>query len=564
MLFSLVATVLALVWLLHRATRLLQVPIPTLVQLLGIDVPSPPLVCLDTVGADSIVLHWSLPERANSVAKHVIQMNGQNAVGESEKRETTVTVTGLTPDHIYSVRVLAVNSKNYSASGQLIRLRTRRQSEDLVLASVQPVRRSSVDAAAAPAPAADAAAPAKPDGVQTQFRRGKDSRRPSEHSSFTAATQPYTLESLTAELDQIRSEIIETSQQLSHGEDEHAVAEAALLAELAVLRGRRREEDSVRAQLRTETKALEESKRALEAQKAKVERALKQRRDDIDRAANQRLRWRSEAADARLRAARLAEESARCSAEAAERVRQLRDEAAAAAAEAAEAEEVVRTLVANIKRAESRRDTRAAGTAANPALRDDPEFMARLQAENDEDMRLQKAWQDTQKALEMRYVKVFQTYRDAEEEYRRAQELLVNPQARQMAQDKKAAQLGRRRSRMRKAGPVVSGPLASYPLHDPRFPDAATFNDLAFGNLRTSASMTSLITSASRAALAASAAPPSAGSGLQLAPFMSAPVAPGPEITLFDDADGGPDGPVSPSVDMLLPTNLFVSDDMPR
>lgn len=66
-------------------------------------------------------------------------------VGESEKRETTVTITGLNPDQVYGVRVLAVNSNHYSAAGQLIRLRTRRKEEDLVLTHIQPVAREAND-----------------------------------------------------------------------------------------------------------------------------------------------------------------------------------------------------------------------------------------------------------------------------------------------------------------------------------------------------------------------------------------------------------------------------------
>lgn len=80
MLLALVAAFFSLVWLLHRATRLLQIPIPTLVHLLGIDIPASPHVSLDAITSDSVTLHWSLPDRASSVAKHVIQMNGQNGI----------------------------------------------------------------------------------------------------------------------------------------------------------------------------------------------------------------------------------------------------------------------------------------------------------------------------------------------------------------------------------------------------------------------------------------------------------------------------------------------------
>lgn len=62
----------------YRASTLLKIPIPTLVKLLGLDLPAPPRVSLHGVAADTITLHWSLPEKAGSVAKHIIQINGIN------------------------------------------------------------------------------------------------------------------------------------------------------------------------------------------------------------------------------------------------------------------------------------------------------------------------------------------------------------------------------------------------------------------------------------------------------------------------------------------------------
>ena len=62
----------------YRVTALLNIPIPTLVKILGLDLPDAPRVSLRGVSADTITLHWSLPEKAGSVAKHIIQINGIN------------------------------------------------------------------------------------------------------------------------------------------------------------------------------------------------------------------------------------------------------------------------------------------------------------------------------------------------------------------------------------------------------------------------------------------------------------------------------------------------------
>lgn len=75
----------------YRASALLKIPIPTLVKLLGLDLPAPPRVSLHGVAADTITLHWSLPEKAGSVAKHIIQINGINGEG------TNTQAHGFTP-----------------------------------------------------------------------------------------------------------------------------------------------------------------------------------------------------------------------------------------------------------------------------------------------------------------------------------------------------------------------------------------------------------------------------------------------------------------------------------
>jgi hypothetical protein len=45
-------------------------------------------------------------------------------VGESNRLETAITVTGLKPGHFYNVRVIAVGSNNFQAGSRVIRLKT--------------------------------------------------------------------------------------------------------------------------------------------------------------------------------------------------------------------------------------------------------------------------------------------------------------------------------------------------------------------------------------------------------------------------------------------------------
>ncbi|KAK9477646.1 hypothetical protein V1514DRAFT_295894 [Lipomyces japonicus] len=564
MLLSLVATLVSLLWLLHRATRLLQIPIPTLVQLLGIDIPLPPHVCLDAVTSDSVTLHWSLPDRASSVAKHVIQMNGQN-VGESEKRETTVTITGLNPDQIYGIRVLAVNSSQYSAAGQLIRLRTRRKSEDLILTSIQPITQEPI------ASVESIPTKGKSDSllVHTQFKRGahRSVRHLSPHrrdrhesSSFTAATQPYTLESLAAELEQIRSEISETIVQQAHAEEEYVVQELALQAELETLREKRKEEDGVRAQWRSENKALEEQKRNLEAQKSKVERVAKQKIENLEKIATDFNKWSQEIQNASVRKVEIDNLLVKVINDSKQKTKHAKESIQQKHKQIAILEDEIRGLISKVKKAEIEKDPKTGDANENA-------FAKLLHAEDMEDWKLERNWQETQKGLEMRYVNVFEQYRDAEENLRKAQEILTSltmhgtlPQSLDVSKSVKR----RNRPRNKSARQSVSSPISSYPLHDPRFPEASTFNNLQYPSLHSSFFHA---TSNSSSSSGAPSAVSNSSSSLPLNPFSinSRPLNLFPETydtSLSNDEFITTDGPTSPNVDMLLPSNLFVTDDI--
>ncbi|KAK9460908.1 uncharacterized protein V1516DRAFT_624769 [Lipomyces oligophaga] len=558
MLFVLVSTVLSLLWLLHRATRLLQIPIPTLVQLLGIDIPAPPHVCLDSVSSDSVTLHWSLPDRASSVAKHVIQMNGQN-VGESEKRETSVTITGLNPDQVYGVRVLAVNSNHYSAAGQLIRLRTRRKSEDLILTNIQPVAHETIESTTKCMYIKDERMPKNAEtAVVTSFKRGANRsnrhsspshRNKHDISSFTAATQPYTIESLAAELEQIRTEISETIAQQTHAEEDYVTTEQTLRAELETLREKRKEEDAARAQMRSETKALEESKRTLEAQKTKVEKAVKQKLDSIQRVENDFKKWESDMTTAAQRKSELERLSVEL-----EKNLQLREQKSKTIIndghkQIAQIEDEIRGLVSKIKKAESEKSYSKGEDSAENA------FAKLVHSEDAEDLRLEKIWKEVQKSLELRYVNIFEQYREAEEKLRKTHQVfsLVSSQGSIPSPEvtKSAKRRNRTRNKQRQAN-AVSSPISSYPIHDPRFPDASTFNNLQNSLHFNSPAVPPALSSTSSL------------SGLGFTNFNSSGInffAEPMEDAITPTTEDLIGGPTSPSVNMLLPSNLFVAED---
>lgn len=63
------------------------------------------------------------------MSKHLIQLNGE-IIGESDKKDTNVIVTGLTPDQLYCVRVIALNTQRLHTASEIIRIRTKPRTQD--------------------------------------------------------------------------------------------------------------------------------------------------------------------------------------------------------------------------------------------------------------------------------------------------------------------------------------------------------------------------------------------------------------------------------------------------
>jgi Fibronectin type III domain len=114
----------------YRASSLLILPVDQVIRLLNLDVPAIPNVALDAVTSESISLHWQVPDK-QSVSKHLIQLNG-TIIGESDKKDTNVIVTGLTPDQLYCVRIIALNAQQLHSASEIIRVRTKPRTQDSI------------------------------------------------------------------------------------------------------------------------------------------------------------------------------------------------------------------------------------------------------------------------------------------------------------------------------------------------------------------------------------------------------------------------------------------------
>ncbi|BGP42313.1 hypothetical protein JCM10449v2_006318 [Rhodotorula kratochvilovae] len=98
-------------------------------------------------------------------------------------------------------------------------------------------------------------------------------------SGGSAATDPIVVE-LQAQLDELRASAAESEQRLQD--------------ELEVLRGKKRDEDAFRAELKAKTKQLEEAKRAAEASRVEAEKELNERKGVVKEAQGRVDRLRDE------------------------------------------------------------------------------------------------------------------------------------------------------------------------------------------------------------------------------------------------------------------------------
>ncbi|KHN96757.1 Fibronectin type III domain protein [Metarhizium album ARSEF 1941] len=122
--FKMGLTLGAVIWLVHRAIQTIWKPIPELVNILGLDIPPPPDVCLAGIRSDSAYLTWDARTASQRpVQKLLIQVNGVD-VDEVAGNEKAITITGLRPNHFYNIRVIAVSPNNFRSNSTVIRLRT--------------------------------------------------------------------------------------------------------------------------------------------------------------------------------------------------------------------------------------------------------------------------------------------------------------------------------------------------------------------------------------------------------------------------------------------------------
>lgn len=182
-----------------------------------------------------------------------------------------------------------------------------------------------------------------------------------------------------------------------HTEEEFRAAELVLRVELDLLKERKNEEDSSRQKLRSETRTLEEAKRAAEALRTKTDKGLRSKEDEIQRMRDDSLRWDEERVAALERVEELTQEARESKEHAQSTERGLSEEMRETQRSIAEMEEDIRALVGSIKASEAQKE----------------QWKVEEEVENAriaEDEKEEREWRIRQRKLETRYVNVYNSY----------------------------------------------------------------------------------------------------------------------------------------------------------
>ncbi|KAF7497882.1 hypothetical protein DV113_004089 [Geotrichum candidum] len=374
-----------MLWLCHRATRLLKIPASQLITTLGIEIPEVPNITLDAITCTSVLFHWAPPEK--NVVKYVFQLDGKKALST------------------------AVSSKSSLRNNKI----RNNDAGDSTLALDVP----DLD----------------------------DDPSKSKHSSNKLDKSIYTVESLEKEVELIQSELQEVLTQKSKLDLDHANSEQVAQRELELAKAKRKTDELSRAQLKTESKSLEETKHSLDTQRMKIEKANKLLSADLERKTNEKNKWVQDIESAKLKIAKLDNSIKEITDNGLKNISTSQRELEELQAITAELDEKTKELVSSTKKTDSLKSsslqalTKAKGKTDKltgiindsyvTTLLESPDVHPKLKeamkSDLDYENQLEEDWKKTQKDLETRYLKVNLLYNEAKKAFDKSVEVQNKP-----------------------------------------------------------------------------------------------------------------------------------------
>ena len=226
-------------------------------------------------------------------------------VGEFNRSDASVQVTGLQPGCYYSVRAIATNAANFSSLGPLIRLRTvpltgHEQSKF----PCTPALRDSDTPGFRTSASTDDSLQHGP--VQQLSKRTISGRRTSSttHHAENPPGQPHqtvngsdesgseeTIPQLTKKLDFLRRQQDETDKQAAEEEEEAERSKATLLKERDHLKQTLKEKEEAQLEFKKQVNELEKQSKATQRKKSAKERLLYQKQSEKQKMREDVTKW---------------------------------------------------------------------------------------------------------------------------------------------------------------------------------------------------------------------------------------------------------------------------------
>ncbi|ODV89512.1 hypothetical protein CANCADRAFT_140210 [Tortispora caseinolytica NRRL Y-17796] len=495
MYIQIICGIVALVYLVYRASQLALIPRTSLIRALGFEIPAPVLPIVHALTAEDVYIHWDSPEKSTYITKYVIQINNRNS-GETDKSRTSIAITGLQPRTLYAVRVITINANNFLSASRYVFFKTPHNSQLNVCsstissilessklnrpylkslksprlsdASIDPiVRLSEQNSLRRFTPLHDSAENAVITST-TPTKKSYSSTRKASRSKPAAKQSDqhshYSIEALTAELEQARLEIDDVTNQIRAMDSEFNTSKQALMSELSSLRALKKHDDRAKAALKAEIRSLESTKRSLDSQKSKKEKEILAKKDELEKIKSSLSKSERDYELLLVRQMNLEAE-----------ITAIRDKFAL------EKYEISAKIDSISKENTDMESKLACLSAAKSTLANGASELNAVKAERKKLLldknEAEKEWKNAQKELELRYISVVERYQAACTVYSQALEQYNNI-FQTKPQTKQSEKISPKKSTRRSTKIQASSPVASYPLNDPRFPDASTINSI--------------------------------------------------------------------------------------
>lgn len=287
-------------------------PSDELIDLLGLDTPTPPFVSLTGIKPTAITIHWKAGDQDQpkpSGTTYQLHINGVN-LGDLSPQEPVIEIGNLRPEHGYVIRIITAAAGGFFAPSDAIRLQTGclhledgsterdiDPSEDQTQSHpvIRPIRsvseNSSTPVSSAPAMSREHS------GSVSQQRRPQAARR----SVPGLSTSDSQEDSASPDVQALRNEhvrIIEETEQIKRQMDEEEVSFSQTQNDLSSkkeeLRKDHTEKEGSSRKLRQDITRLEQLEKAARTKKTNAEKRLRAKQQERDRLQTDLTKWDQE------------------------------------------------------------------------------------------------------------------------------------------------------------------------------------------------------------------------------------------------------------------------------